>query len=237
MSVEAYFNEKFWNNTLLGQFADCACYSAIVPTAVITGVETFDHVWNSDLLGELYNLSEKQVAKALRLSKICCQCKEPISDPYLQVCIQFVMAKKVLHTDRLIYLYRPAMGVVGKCRKCAKHGTIVVESQMLEDFLVRMDDFMIQCAQSLIYTDATGEQVLYMVKVLAEINRYPILKSMSSHKLMCDRCAKICDVLYRCSKCKFIAYCGPECAKLDWSLKRGGHKKECKMLQRNKLLF
>ena len=57
----------------------------------------------------------------------------------------------------------------------------------------------------------------------------PLVYTLMNSKfrgIRCDYCFKESEKLFKCSKCKFVSYCGRDCQAGDWSI----HKHECKCL-------
>jgi len=65
-----------------------------------------------------------------------------------------------------------------------------------------------------------GEEILH---------EEPLVYTLMNAKcrgLRCDYCFSEAEKLFKCSKCKFVSYCGRECQSGDWKI----HKHECKCL-------
>lgn len=227
--------ESFWNEILLHQYADKVCYTTIRPTAMIASVDTLKDIWQDENLITSYGLSREQLNQAYKYSQLCHKCDMKLGkDKYFQVCIRFHMAKVcVSFNGEKRYKYHPSIGVAARCRRCSRGAVIVVDSEILECFLVRIDLFMLFMVQTFFKIDMSGQQMLYMIKCFTEINRYPILKEMSKNKIICDCCAQIPNQILKCSACHYIAYCSSNCAKKDWKQ----HKNECLKIQKCKLLL
>lgn len=61
------------------------------------------------------------------------------------------------------------------------------------------------------------------------IREAPIVKTLINAKyrgVKCDYCFEEPENLFKCSKCKFVSYCGKQCQTSDWNI----HKHECKCL-------
>lgn len=57
----------------------------------------------------------------------------------------------------------------------------------------------------------------------------PLVKTLTNAKyrgVRCDFCFSDAEKLFKCSKCKFVLYCGKNCQSGDWEV----HKHECKCL-------
>lgn len=64
------------------------------------------------------------------------------------------------------------------------------------------------------------------VEILKET---PLVKTLTNAKhrgVRCDYCFSDPEKLFKCSKCKFVWYCGKNCQSSDWKI----HKQECKCL-------
>jgi len=65
-------------------------------------------------------------------------------------------------------------------------------------------------------------------EVLTESPLAYTLMNAKLRGLRCDYCFKEADKLFKCSKCKFVSYCGRDCQSGDWNI----HKHECRCLVR-----
>jgi ankyrin repeat protein len=61
-----------------------------------------------------------------------------------------------------------------------------------------------------------------------EVSKLPAVKAVLKERRLCSCCkSQLSNVkkYYKCSQCKLVYYCGPECQKQHW---RNGHKEVCK---------
>ena len=56
-------------------------------------------------------------------------------------------------------------------------------------------------------------------------SKYLIWRNLMTQK-ECNYCQKLDKILYKCKKCRFVAYCSVLCQKKDWNL--GNHREKCK---------
>jgi hypothetical protein len=63
-----------------------------------------------------------------------------------------------------------------------------------------------------------------------KVSKLPAVKAVLKAERKCACCGKRLrngEKYYKCSKCKLVYYCGPECQKQHW---RNGHKEVCRAL-------
>ena len=65
-------------------------------------------------------------------------------------------------------------------------------------------------------------------KVIVKEDACVAVVSQQNRRKLCDACFKAKDTLLKCSKCKFVFYCGKSCQRKAWPV----HKIECECLLR-----
>lgn len=196
----------FWRATLLHHYADDCVYHGVVPSMLTTQLDE-----------QPQTSEDKTVHTALQYTARCALCDKNQLGETVRWAVRYIMAR-CKAGDQDCWIYRAAFADAVICLACSKKRellTVCTSSSAIHHALLDELEKTATCVSScLLSGEQWWQQAMLQLKEADDVAEKE-LRSCAN----CDNQERS-TIKVRCSECKYVYYCGRDCAAAHHQLHR-----------------